>query len=173
MIKEKQNGYTTREVAEKLGISISTLKRLLDKYPEMRQKGWVHSSLMTHEGKTRKHLIWLEEAVKCTIKKLPSVAKEWKESIKNEFIDKGFIISRLLEDGFISDDLLEQQMIQNLELCPECNRKYKIFQDKDLTKEDILKDIADNILKNGDLLTLDFWRGQKFNYDNLFEMRKV
>lgn len=59
------------------------------------------------------------------------------------------------------------------DFCPECNRKYKIFQDKDMTKEVILKDITDNILKNGDLLTLDFWRGQKFNYDNLFEMRKA
>jgi len=60
-----------------------------------------------------------------------------------------------------------------LDICPECNRKYKIFQDKDMNKEEILKDIADNILKNGDLLTLDFWRGQKFNYDNLLEMRKI
>lgn len=59
------------------------------------------------------------------------------------------------------------------DICSKCNRKYKIFQDKDLTKEEILKDIANSILKHGDLLTLDFWRGQKFNYDNLFEMRKI
>ncbi|MBA7492065.1 hypothetical protein ES702_02614 [subsurface metagenome] len=59
------------------------------------------------------------------------------------------------------------------DICLECNRKYIIFQDKDMNKEEILKDITNNILKNGDLLTLDFWRGQKFNYDNLFEMRKT
>lgn len=64
----------------------------------------------------------------------------------------------------------ESKKIQDV--CSECNRKYKIFQDKDMTKEEILKDIVNNILKYGDFLTLDFWRGQKFNYDNLFEMRK-
>jgi len=42
-----------------------------------------------------------------------------------------------------------------------------------MTKEEILKDIPDNILKKGYLLTLDYWRGQKLDFDTLFEMRKV
>jgi len=58
------------------------------------------------------------------------------------------------------------------QFCPECNRSYKISQDKDRNKKELLKDIANNIIEKGNLLTLDFWRGQKFIYDNLFEMRK-
>lgn len=42
------------------------------------------------------------------------------------------------------------------DICPECNRRYKIFQDIDLTKEEILKDIANNILEKGHLMTLDY-----------------
>ena len=77
-------------------------------------------------------------------------------------------------------DLQEESEIPKIEkkpqkaeqFCPECNRSYKISQDKDRNKKELLKDIANNIIEKGNLLTLDFWRGQKFIYDNLLEMRK-
>ncbi len=130
MIEEKRKGYTTKEVAERLGIDPSGLRHLYNRNKKDLE-GDVSCEKISHEGKLREHLIWSDKAVKYAIKKLPRVAKEWKESIKDEFMEKGFIISRLPENGLISDDLLEQQMIQNLELF----KRYRNLKEKQILQE--------------------------------------
>jgi len=57
-------------------------------------------------------------------------------------------------------------------MCPICNKKYKITQDKNMNKDEIIQWFTTFINRNKDNFTLDWLRGQKLTFEGIFEMRK-
>lgn len=58
------------------------------------------------------------------------------------------------------------------EICPECNKKHTIFQDKDMNKSEIINWFSKYLVKNKGNFTLDWLRGQKLTFESVNEMRK-
>jgi len=57
-------------------------------------------------------------------------------------------------------------------MCPICNKKYKITQDKNMNKDEIIQWFTTFINRNKDNFTLDWLRGQKLTFESIYEMRK-
>jgi len=57
-------------------------------------------------------------------------------------------------------------------ICPKCNRRIKIAQDKSMNKDEIIQWFTTFINRNEDNFTLDWLRGQKLTFESIYEMRK-
>jgi len=64
----------------------------------------------------------------------------------------------------ISEDIID--------MCPICNKRYNITQDKSMSKDEIIQWFTTFINKNKDKFTLDWLRGQKLTFESIYEMRK-
>jgi len=66
------------------------------------------------EGKDNsfpKAILWSDESIKILVKELPTIAKEWKDSIKDEFMEKGIVMASTSDINIIEQ---QWQMIGNL-----------------------------------------------------------
>ena len=59
-----------------------------------------------------------------------------------------------------------------IEICPSCNKRYKITQDKSMNKDSIIDWFIKYLTKNKQNFTLDWLRGQKLTFESVNEMRK-
>ncbi len=57
-------------------------------------------------------------------------------------------------------------------ICPKCNKRIKITQDKSMNKDEIIQWFTTFINRNKDNFTLDWLRGQKLTFESIYEMRK-
>ncbi len=57
-------------------------------------------------------------------------------------------------------------------ICPTCNKRYKITQDKSMNKESLIDWFKKYITENKQNFTLDWLRGQKLTFESVNEMRK-
>jgi len=60
----------------------------------------------------------------------------------------------------------------NIDICPTCNKKYKITQDKSMNKDSIVDWFTKYLTENKQNFTLDWLRGQKLTFESVKEMRK-
>lgn len=89
--KEKED-FTTKEVATKLGVAHQTLINFSNQYRrELETKGL--KPMEGYKGRGSPPILWTFETIKFAIQKLPSVQKEWKDEIKDKFIEDGFVVS--------------------------------------------------------------------------------
>jgi len=57
-------------------------------------------------------------------------------------------------------------------LCPTCNKRHKITQDKGMDRNEIVDWFTKYIIENKQNFTLDWLRGQKLTFESVNEMRK-
>lgn len=57
-------------------------------------------------------------------------------------------------------------------ICPTCNKRHKITQDKDMDRNEIIDWFTKYIIENKQNFTLDWLRGQKLTFESVNEMRK-
>lgn len=57
-------------------------------------------------------------------------------------------------------------------ICPTCNKRHKITQDKDMDRNEIVDWFTKYIIENKHNFTLDWLRGQKLTFESVNEMRK-
>ena len=57
-------------------------------------------------------------------------------------------------------------------ICPTCNKRRKITQDKDMDRNEIVDWFSKYITENKKKFTLDWLRGQKLTFESVNEMRK-
>ena len=57
-------------------------------------------------------------------------------------------------------------------ICPKCNKRSKITQDKSMNKDEIIQWFTTFINRKKDSFTLDWLRGQKLTFESIYEMRK-
>lgn len=60
----------------------------------------------------------------------------------------------------------------NNNICPKCNKRIKLTQDKSMNKDEIVQWFTTFINRNKDNFTLDWLRGQKLTFESIYEMRK-
>ena len=59
-----------------------------------------------------------------------------------------------------------------IDICPMCNKRTKITQDKSMNKDEIIQWFSIFINRKKDNFTLDWLRGQKLTFESIYEMRK-
>ena len=59
-----------------------------------------------------------------------------------------------------------------IDICPTCNKRYKITQDKSMNKDTIIDWFTKYLTENKQTFTLDWLRGQKLTFESVNEMRK-
>ena len=57
-------------------------------------------------------------------------------------------------------------------ICPTCNKRHKITQDKGMDRNEIVDWFTKYIIENKQNFTLDWLRGQKLTFESVNEMRK-
>ncbi|MFX0132068.1 MAG: hypothetical protein ACFFDN_00350 [Candidatus Hodarchaeota archaeon] len=89
---QEKTEFTTKEVATRLGISTDSLHKLRKQH-KMKEQGLVRVEMISTDKGSQKGYLWTVDAIKFAIQKLPSIQKEWKEEIKDKFIENGFVVS--------------------------------------------------------------------------------
>ncbi|MFX0039787.1 MAG: hypothetical protein ACFFCY_03700 [Promethearchaeota archaeon] len=59
-----------------------------------------------------------------------------------------------------------------INICPKCNKRSKINQEKNMNKDEIVHWFTIFINRNKDHLILDWLRGQKLPFEVIYGMRK-
>ena len=57
-------------------------------------------------------------------------------------------------------------------ICPTCNKKHTIFQNKNMDKNEIINWFIKYLVENKNHFMLDQLRGQKLTFESVNEMRK-
>jgi len=88
--------------------------------------------------------------------------------MKNIEIEKKDKISNIVEH---EKSYLDTPII-DITICPTCNKRHKITQDKDMDRNEIVDWFTNFVNENKDNFTLDWLRGQKLTFESVNEMRK-
>lgn len=94
-------------------------------------------------------------------------------SVENIKKEKKAQISSFVDIKNISHTLTTDITEDNtIGVCPPCNRRYKITQDKSMNKDTIIDWFMRYLTKNKQNFTLDWLRGQKLTFESVNEIRK-
>lgn len=86
-----------------------------------------------------------------------------------EFISKSNFVGTKNKSNTPTTGITEYNTI---EICPTCNKRYKITQEKSMNKDSIIDWFTKYLTKNKQNFTLDWLRGQKLTFESVNEMRK-
>ena len=59
-----------------------------------------------------------------------------------------------------------------IDICPTCNKRYKITQDKSMNRDTIIDWFTKYLTENKQNFTLDWMRRHKLTFESVNEMRK-
>lgn len=95
----------------------------------------------------------------------PTKDLESKEIVSVKNIEKEKIVSK-------SNIVGHEKSYLDTPICPTCNKRYKITQDKSMNKDTIIDWFTKHLTENKQNFTLDWLRGQKLTFESVNEMRK-
>ena len=91
-------------------------------------------------------------------------------NIKEEaFISKSNFVGMKNKSNTPTTDITEDNTI---EICPTCNKRYQITQDKFKNKDTVIDWFIKYLTENEQNFTLDWLKGQKLTFESVNEMRK-
>ncbi len=84
---------------------------------------------------------------------------------KEEFISKSNFVGQI-------NTKTNPTISKTINICPKCNKRIKINQDKSMNKDEIIQWFSTFINRNKDIFTLNWLRGQKLTFESIYEIRK-